>query len=114
LIKSSIAPDCVDGARTFRVTHPFHPLHGREFILVAFRHNWSQSRVYFYGDRGKLTSLPAEWVQINGTGLIIDKEGVAGGPSLKEPCVSSRLPGIFLYSFSGEAENAYFSAVRVS
>jgi transposase len=30
------------------VTHPFHPLHGREFSLVTYRHNWGENRVYFH------------------------------------------------------------------
>jgi len=54
----------VDGARTFRVTHPFHPLHGREFLLATYRHNWSESRVYFHDQYGKLISLPAEWTDV--------------------------------------------------
>ncbi len=64
LINPSIAPDCTNEERTFRVTHPFHPLHGREFRLATYRHNWSESRVYYHDPRGKLTSLPAEWTDI--------------------------------------------------
>ena len=36
------------------MTHPFHPWHGREFELVAYRVNWGQPRVDFYDDRGVL------------------------------------------------------------
>ncbi|MGZ6946290.1 MAG: DUF5372 family protein, partial [Acidimicrobiia bacterium] len=25
-----------------RVTHPFHPLYGRDFEFVAHRHNWGE------------------------------------------------------------------------
>ncbi|MGZ6690002.1 MAG: DUF5372 family protein, partial [Solirubrobacteraceae bacterium] len=28
-----------------RVTHPFHPLYGRDFEFVAHRHNWGEDRV---------------------------------------------------------------------
>jgi Family of unknown function (DUF5372) len=43
-----------------RITHPFHPLFGQEFDLVSHRHAWSQDRVYFHNDQGRLTSVEAE------------------------------------------------------
>ncbi|MCC7083479.1 MAG: hypothetical protein IT427_00565 [Pirellulales bacterium] len=46
------------------MTHPYHPLKGREFLLVTYRHNWGEDRVYFYDDRGNLTSLPASWTSV--------------------------------------------------
>jgi len=61
LTKPSIAPDLSGDERTFTVTHPFHPLVGREFVLVTFRHNWGEDRVYFHDDCGDLMSLPASW-----------------------------------------------------
>ncbi len=60
----SIAPDCDDASRTFRVTHPFHPLCGREFDLVTYRQNWGEDRVYFHDDSGHLRSLPAAWTSV--------------------------------------------------
>jgi hypothetical protein len=53
-----------DGERTFFVTHPFHPLKGREFALVTYRHNWGEDRVYFHDDQGNLTALPASWTSV--------------------------------------------------
>jgi hypothetical protein len=50
--------------QTFVVTHPFHPLKGREFALVSYRHNWGEDRVYFHDDRGHLTALPASWTSV--------------------------------------------------
>ena len=44
-----------------RVTHPFHPLAGRELEFVKRRHNWRADRVYVRDDAGRLLSLPAEW-----------------------------------------------------
>jgi hypothetical protein len=29
------------------VTHPFHPWHGREFVLLSVRQTWSEDRVFF-------------------------------------------------------------------
>ena len=44
-----------------RVTHPFHPLAGRELEFVKRRKNWQADRVYVYDPAGELVSLPAEW-----------------------------------------------------
>ena len=46
------------------MTHPFHPLFGREFPLVTYRHNWSEHRVYFHDEQGQLKALPAGWTDI--------------------------------------------------
>ncbi len=48
-----------------RVTHPFHPLAGREFDLVVRKKNWAEDRVFFFGDDGQLRSLPAGWTDID-------------------------------------------------
>lgn len=50
--------------RTLFVTHPFHPLKGREFRLVTYRHNWGEDRVYFHDDQGELVALPASWTSV--------------------------------------------------
>ncbi|MBI3458151.1 MAG: hypothetical protein HY002_20445 [Candidatus Rokubacteria bacterium] len=47
-----------------RVTHPFHPLFGREFELVSRRQAWSYDRVCFHDDQGRLISLPAGWTSV--------------------------------------------------
>ena len=54
-----------DGARRFRVTHPYHPQVGREFELVTSRHNWGEERVYYHDDGGRLRSIPACWTSIS-------------------------------------------------
>ena len=43
------------------MTHPFHPLHGREFTLLAHRQNWGEDRAFFIDDRGQSVSLPVQW-----------------------------------------------------
>jgi hypothetical protein len=43
------------------VTHPFHPLSGREFVFIAVRHNWGEYRVRYFDDQGVPRSLPASW-----------------------------------------------------
>jgi hypothetical protein len=47
------------------VTHPFHPLHSREWDVVTYRRNWGEDRVYFHDDDGRLRSLPATWTSVN-------------------------------------------------
>jgi len=46
------------------VTHPFHPLTGREFEFVRRRLNWGEDRVSFYDDEGVLRSVPARWTDL--------------------------------------------------
>ena len=47
------------------MTHPFHPLCGREFRLVRYRLNWGEERVYFEDDEGRLSSVPAGWTSVS-------------------------------------------------
>jgi hypothetical protein len=44
-----------------RVTHPFHPLSGRDFELIEHRNNWGEDRVCLRDGNGELFSLPAGW-----------------------------------------------------
>jgi hypothetical protein len=47
-----------------RVTHPFHPLSGRDFEFVAHRQNWGEDRVHLHDENGELFSLPAGWTDV--------------------------------------------------
>ena len=51
-------------AGRFRITHPFHPYIEREFGVVAWRRNWTEDRVYFQDDGGKLRSVPSQWTTL--------------------------------------------------
>jgi hypothetical protein len=46
------------------VTHPFHPLAGREFEFVACRQNWGEDRVHLHDENGQVFSLPAGWTDV--------------------------------------------------
>jgi hypothetical protein len=46
------------------VTHPFHPWHGRSFVLVGVRQNWSEDRVFFLDAEGRQFSLPVGWTDV--------------------------------------------------
>jgi len=43
------------------VTHPFHPLLGREYEFVEHKLNWGEDRVWLRDDDGQVFSLPAGW-----------------------------------------------------
>ena len=43
------------------MTHPFHPWHGREFVLLGVRQNWSEDRAFFIDGEGVQHSLPVAW-----------------------------------------------------
>lgn len=47
------------------MTHPFHPLAGREFDLIVRRHNWAEDRVFFVVNDGELRSVPAGWTDVD-------------------------------------------------
>ncbi len=46
------------------MTHPFHPLYGRDFEFVAHRQNWGEDRVCLHDEDGQLFSLPAGWTDV--------------------------------------------------
>ena len=46
------------------MTHPFHPLAGRDFEFVACRQNWGEDRVHLHDETGQLFSLPAGWTDV--------------------------------------------------
>ncbi|MGH9434296.1 MAG: DUF5372 family protein, partial [Terriglobia bacterium] len=67
----------------FRVTHPFHPLTGREFELVGFAHTWGEHRVFFQEPgQTRVRSLPASWTDVEGPDAF---RTMAGGKSFFRP-----------------------------
>jgi hypothetical protein len=63
----STTPDCANPAQVFRVTHPYHPLSGREFRLLRRGRSWGDHRVWFHNDAGQLISLPETWTSLGPT-----------------------------------------------
>ena len=61
--KPSITGDRND-QRWVQISHPFHPLHGRRFVLLLCRQAWNQDRVYFEDDVGHVQSIPAKWTDV--------------------------------------------------
>ena len=58
------APQGDIAARTFQITHPFHPWQGLRFELVAYKSAWGEDRVYFYDEEQHLIALPASWTDV--------------------------------------------------
>jgi len=47
-----------------QVTHPFHPLHGRELEVVAHLVQWGEDRVFYRDPQGHRASMPVGWTSL--------------------------------------------------
>lgn len=66
-----IARGETSATKVFAVTHPFHPLHGQTFEIVAVLNIWGGDRVAFTGADGCWRSLPAEWTDTVAPELVV-------------------------------------------
>jgi hypothetical protein len=66
-----IARGEASSAQVFTVTHPFHPLRGQTFEVVAVLNNWGGDRVAFTGADGCWRSLPVEWTDAIAPDLVV-------------------------------------------
>ena len=57
-----------------RVTHPFHPLGGRQFVCIGERYNRYGTRLLLRGDENRLCSVPRQWTDV----VAPDLEAVMG------------------------------------
>jgi Family of unknown function (DUF5372) len=65
LNEPSTTPHETDGELGFTVTHPFHPLSGQLFPLLAQRRAWGEPRVFFLDPAtGQSRSLPTAWTNL--------------------------------------------------
>jgi len=60
----STTPSSTNETQTFQVTHPFHPLRGKVFVLVICRINWGEQRAYYHDESGALCSIPLAWTSL--------------------------------------------------
>jgi hypothetical protein len=51
-------------ATSFRITHPFHPLAGRDIDLVCIRSTFGRRHVYFHQDDGRLWAVALAWTDL--------------------------------------------------
>ena len=61
---SRTAPASAGTAVRFHITHPFHPLRGREFESFSRGTVWSLERIRFHDDEGRVTSVPLTWTDL--------------------------------------------------
>lgn len=55
----------MDGEQYFTITHPFHPLSGHTFPLLAQRFAWGEERVFFTDPQThEVRSLPLAWTNL--------------------------------------------------
>ena len=47
-----------------RVTHTFHPLHGRELVVVDQRRSKTGDRIWYADADGRVRSLPRAWTSL--------------------------------------------------
>jgi len=55
------APITPEISRRIRITHPFHPLSGKQFDLLEHRRIYSESYIYFHDDCDEMRVIPAIW-----------------------------------------------------
>ena len=48
----------------FRITHPFHPLAGREFESLARKEYSAEHRVCFLNKKGRQCEIPLSWTDL--------------------------------------------------
>jgi uncharacterized protein DUF5372 len=58
-----------------RVTHPFHPLSGKQFACVGERYNRYGKRLLLQVDDARICSVPPQWTDF----VVPDPEIVMGG-----------------------------------
>src|SRR5258708_10557184 len=61
----STTPDNTNGEQSFTITHPFHPLCGQTFSLLAQHVAWGEERVFFPDPQTQeARSLPLAWTRL--------------------------------------------------
>lgn len=48
-----------------RITHAFHPLHGRAFDVICRRRHWGEDRVVYAGEDGRLCTIATAFTDID-------------------------------------------------
>ncbi|MFX0139237.1 MAG: DUF5372 family protein [Candidatus Hodarchaeota archaeon] len=46
------------------MTHPFHPLNGKEYVLITRKKNWGEDKVSFKDENGDYRCIPADWTNV--------------------------------------------------
>jgi hypothetical protein len=90
-----------------RITHPFHPQSGCEFDLVCRRRHWSEDRVTYLDDEGRLRSVSAGLTDID---PIDEFQRVAAGSAAFRPVDLLALCELFV-GLAGPTRKGNFAAM---
>ena len=44
-----------------RITHPFHPLYGKQYGLIRYRRSWGRPSIDLHDDRERIITVPIAW-----------------------------------------------------
>ena len=61
---SSNTPNVARETQRFRITHPFHPLFGREYELLYVRQDWGYDRVAYLTESGAEATIPVSFTDL--------------------------------------------------
>ena len=50
--------------QNFHVTHPFHPLAGRQFAVERLCRYGAEHRVCFHGEKDRICEIPLSWTSL--------------------------------------------------
>jgi Family of unknown function (DUF5372) len=79
------APITPEIGRRIRITHPFHPLSGKQFALLEYRRIYSESYIYFQDDCNQTRVIPAIWTDFVKMDAFV--ELAAGASPLHAACL---------------------------
>jgi hypothetical protein len=65
------APDTQDSAKTFAITHPFHPLSKKRFAIEANHWVMGTEWIQFRLPNGRLSSIRADWTDLCAPDLFV-------------------------------------------
>ncbi|MHB8280652.1 MAG: DUF5372 family protein, partial [Candidatus Humimicrobiaceae bacterium] len=55
---------CVNGIKTFKVTHPFIPQYQNEYELIDRRQSWGEDRVLYLDENGNTAMILTSWTDV--------------------------------------------------
>ena len=54
----------VNGQKTFKITHPFIPQYGKEYVFIDRRLNWGEDRVVYFDENNDAATVLTSWTDV--------------------------------------------------
>ena len=54
----------VNGQKTFKITHPFIPQYGKEYVFIDRRLNWGEDRVVYFDENNDVATVLSSWTDV--------------------------------------------------